>query len=595
MSERLFQATKTLLTVSMLTLTACGVPPLLTEDLPDPNDKDLPFTPPITAIQISESGLYEFVRSFTPFIPESNDSSENSDSISPIQNLNVMIPIKVSSLDHVLQSITVKGKGVKHVEISTPSLYTPSPINHLPIQPQNLRSNAALLAGLTGEKITIVYRGRNLTGTLLGVSADDQCSSDSAALEKRLLRDPCGGEALLLRGDTVYPVAIDDIASIALESSESQTILKAVRLAYQRKLTRLQHKGPITQVNVKIQHLQEHNDQDIHITTVVPEPLWQPSYRVKLRDDGTFELGAWMVMENNSLEDWNDVSISLESGKGTSHSAKLSDRLSADDEEVFDTPSLKPVNLGNLQHKSTHQIPEKLNIKKGDLVSVPILSKPFDSSLLNYYRGGTDNANKGYSSRAHTVMAMKNPLAIRLPPGIATLFSERYVSDIPIPEMHSQEYHVMTIGTSPDFLVTQIHLVDEDDDGMIDGFDYEEIRDSLSQDDPWIAFDAIRPTIYQVHSLAEKTTELTLFHEAYVFSSDTDYDYSTLTHIKNGTDSYEHPVENLDRKRVIFGGEKHGDYGYEIKMNLKARESKKLVVVEVLKKIDEYKRIVIVE
>ena len=489
MSKRIFQATKALLAASVITtLTACGVPPSLpTEVLPDPTDTDLLFTPPITSIQISESGLYEYTRSFTPWtsendgaiVPsESNDSnhSRNSDILSPLQYLSVVIPTKVSSLDYVLQSITVKGKGVKHVEISTPSLYTPNPINHLTIQPQNLRSNAALLAGLTGESITIVYRGKSLTGTLLGVSADDQCSSDTAALEKKLVRDPCGGEALLLRGNTVFPVAIDDIVSIALGSSESQTILEAVRLAYQHKLTRLQQKGPITQVNVKIQHLQEHDDQKIHITTVVPEPLWQPSYRVTLRDDGSFELGAWMVMENNSLEDWNDVSISLESGRGKSYPAKLSDRLSADQKVEESDTSYNPANLGNIEHNSTHQLPEKLNIKKGDLVSVPILSEPFNSPVLNYYRSETDRTENSTWSRARTVMALKNTLAIRLPKGIATLFSQRYLSDFPIPEMHAQEYHVMTLGTSPDIVVTQILPSDNDNDGLIDGFDYDEFR-----------------------------------------------------------------------------------------------------------------------
>ena len=106
---------------------------------------------------------------------------------------------------------------------------------------------------------------------------------------------------------------------------------------------------------------------------------------------------------------------------------------------------------------------------------------------------------------------------------------------------------------------------------------------------------AIRPTIYQVSSLAKKATELTLFHKAYAFFSDTDYDYSTLSHIKHDSAKYEHPVQNLDRKRVVFSGEDYGHYGYEIKIHLKAHENKKLMVVETLKELDESRRIVIVE
>ena len=249
------------------------------------------FTPPITAIHISHSGLSEFVRSFTV---KSNNTSA-------VQVLEVVIPTRTSTLDDVLQSILVDGEGIEYVEISTPSPHNPSPINRFPIKPEDLRSNAALLAALTGKQVTL----NHTTGTLLGVTKP--CDMDST--QHKLGGEACGGEILLLQEgsleegteSTVYPLSLASIQSIGLSYADSKEILKTLRFAHHQSPNDFDAEDPITQVNVTIKRLREYDNQEIHITTVVPAPLWKPSYRALLTDNNTLELGLWMVMENHSL------------------------------------------------------------------------------------------------------------------------------------------------------------------------------------------------------------------------------------------------------------------------------------------------------
>lgn len=555
-----------------------------------------PFTPPITSIHISYSGLSEYVRSFSV---KSNDTSA-------VQVLEVVIPTRTSTLDDVLQSILVDGEGIEYVEISTPSPHNPSPINLLPIKPGDLRSNAALLAALTGKNLTI---NNNMTGTLLGVTKP--CDMDGT--QRKPSGETCGGEILLLDEGTVYPLALASISSIGLSDADSEEILKTLRLAHHSPT--VDADDPITQVNLTIKRLREYDNQMIHITTVVPAPLWKPSYRAMLNNNDTLELGLWMVMENHSLEDWNHIDISLVSGDGNSYKGQLSQRIfanrqhisyhrspaihaetsnesssmsldstrqktfsTADDKHAEsasddslpypDVSIAQSAKLVSHEHGSVYHLPHKLNVKKGDLVSVPILSEPFGSALLNYYHG---QAHRGLDSwlSPNKVLALRNTLSIRLPSGVATLFSQagRYLGDMHIPEMDSGEYRLMTIGEASQIRVRQLYQFDQQKQvlSLADG-----LIQSQSED--------IHRTTYQIEGSPDEATQLTLFHpESPGFA---------ITSISSNSAAGEEPVKNLDDKKVILNRHQSG---YEIKIELEAGEKKALVVVETMPSLTEFK------
>jgi hypothetical protein len=54
-------------------------------------------------------------------------------------------------------------------------------------------------------------------------------------------------------------------------------------------------------------------DHDLVVSYVVAAPIWRPSYRVVLDDEGAL-LQAWAVVQNTSGEDWTNVALSLTTG-----------------------------------------------------------------------------------------------------------------------------------------------------------------------------------------------------------------------------------------------------------------------------------------
>jgi hypothetical protein len=60
-----------------------------------------------------------------------------------------------------------------------------------------------------------------------------------------------------------------------------------------------------------------HLDGDKHDLTIgylAETPVWRPSYRVVIHEDGSADLQAWGIVQNLSGEDWNDVQLSLVAG-----------------------------------------------------------------------------------------------------------------------------------------------------------------------------------------------------------------------------------------------------------------------------------------
>lgn len=55
-------------------------------------------------------------------------------------------------------------------------------------------------------------------------------------------------------------------------------------------------------------------EHDLLIGYLSETPVWRPTYRVVVSDDGRADLQAWGIVQNLSGEDWNDVALSLVAG-----------------------------------------------------------------------------------------------------------------------------------------------------------------------------------------------------------------------------------------------------------------------------------------
>jgi hypothetical protein len=73
--------------------------------------------------------------------------------------------------------------------------------------------------------------------------------------------------------------------------------------------------GMFEQIEIEVR-LAGARTHDLTVSYVVSAPMWKPTYRVVLPDDGKGKalLQGWAVVDNISGEDWNEISLSLTSG-----------------------------------------------------------------------------------------------------------------------------------------------------------------------------------------------------------------------------------------------------------------------------------------
>lgn len=69
----------------------------------------------------------------------------------------------------------------------------------------------------------------------------------------------------------------------------------------------------------------EGKKHDLLIGYLAETPVWRPSYRLVVGDQGKAELQAWAIVQNQSGEDWKDVELSLVAGAPIAFESTLGD------------------------------------------------------------------------------------------------------------------------------------------------------------------------------------------------------------------------------------------------------------------------------
>ena len=80
----------------------------------------------------------------------------------------------------------------------------------------------------------------------------------------------------------------------------------------------------------------EGDEHDLTVAYVVAAPIWRPSYRVVLDDDGAL-MQAWAVVQNVSGEDWENVRLSLTTGAPLAFQSDLGEPVTPQRPIVTDT------------------------------------------------------------------------------------------------------------------------------------------------------------------------------------------------------------------------------------------------------------------
>ncbi len=113
----------------------------------------------------------------------------------------------------------------------------------------------------------------------------------------------------VIEGQELKVVRLSKVKSLTLRDGD-------LALQFHRRLDATAGEGMFQQVDIGIRLDEEISSHDLVVSYVVEAPMWKPTYRVVLPEQGKGEalLQAWAVVDNISGEDWREVTMSLTAG-----------------------------------------------------------------------------------------------------------------------------------------------------------------------------------------------------------------------------------------------------------------------------------------
>lgn len=164
-------------------------------------------------------------------------------------------------------------------------------------------SQADLLNQLRGARVTVGLGTERLSGIVLGVELRQRPVGDKGNLANLPYLN-------LVTPSSVRPVALDEVRELTLDEPRLQEELAKALAALAQ--ARDQDKKPVTV------QFQGKGERRVRLGYVVETPVWKTSYRLVLPAAEAAEkpsLQGWAIVENQTESDWNDVQLSLVSGR----------------------------------------------------------------------------------------------------------------------------------------------------------------------------------------------------------------------------------------------------------------------------------------
>ena len=166
-----------------------------------------------------------------------------------------------------------------------------------------------LLNQLRGARLTVITSSGRIEGTILGVERKQKVVAEKEVVPYEVLN--------LRSGRTIRPVNLDDMQSLEMDDAKLNAELDAALEALAQ--ARDQDKKP---VEIRFNG---NGERRVRIGYVVETPVWKTSYRLVLGHKnpnaatqpagGSANLQGWAIIENQTDNDWNDVQLSLVSGR----------------------------------------------------------------------------------------------------------------------------------------------------------------------------------------------------------------------------------------------------------------------------------------
>ena len=220
-------------------------------------------------------------------------------------NSSVELRFKSSQINDILKSLVLEDlNGGRIGAIGYPSQ---EPVEEILRNFQvDITSNPSLpelLNQLRGSPVLVTVHAEQIEGTILGLEKRRRTlqGQDHEVIDDWMFN--------IMSGAAVRSVRLDDVQKIELRDPKLQVELQKALFSLAE--ARNQDKKPIL--------INFHGDgnRTVRLRYVIETPIWKTSYRLILpqKKEGGSKLQGWALVENQTDTDWNDVQLSLVSGR----------------------------------------------------------------------------------------------------------------------------------------------------------------------------------------------------------------------------------------------------------------------------------------
>jgi len=250
-------------------------------------------------------------------------------------NAQVEMKFDVKDINDLLKSMVLQDEGGGR--ISTVSYGSKDPLTRtLATFSIDLTQNptlADLLNQIRGEQIELDAPTK-IAGVILGVEKRQvSAGKDRGTVEVAFLN--------LLTDDGLRSVSLDGVGRIKLKNEKLDAELRQALLVLAT--SKSQDKKAVS-LNFLGQ-----GPRPVRVGYVQEAPIWKTSYRLVLSDDAPPFLQGWAIVENTTESDWNDVDLTLVSGRPISFVMDLYQPL------YVDRPEIKPELYASLRPRTYDQ------------------------------------------------------------------------------------------------------------------------------------------------------------------------------------------------------------------------------------------------
>ncbi len=210
------------------------------------------------------------------------------------------LKFKADDINDLLKSMVLQDLGGG--KISTVTYQSRDPVTRtLKTFAIDLTANptlAQLLGQIRGERVEL-EAANPMTGVIVGIETRKEAVGKDQVVDKEYLN--------LLTDDGLRSVALESVGRIRLADPKLDAEL--------RQALAVLALGHATDKKTVTLNFTGNGEREVRVGYIQESPIWKTSYRLVLDDKEKPFLQGWAIVENTTEEDWNDVGLTLVSGR----------------------------------------------------------------------------------------------------------------------------------------------------------------------------------------------------------------------------------------------------------------------------------------